>query len=172
MTLFALDSGDRVAPSITCYFCTVAVNRTFYYSSVVHWLVPLKGHRQGNSEYKPSYKLTRILIRAKLVKSCNFSCIRVKVGWSDLLKSNQLSVHAITCSIWDKYIDFDFPISLSTYFYKNRPFWEWSQLSSVEVCSSVTAVFCCCVFFFKPLMFVSYSCRCYEHCWEVVMPCV
>lgn len=29
------------------------------------------------------------------VASCNFSCIKVKVGWSGLLESNQLSVDAI-----------------------------------------------------------------------------
>lgn len=28
LTLFELDPGDQIAPNITCYFCTVAVDRT------------------------------------------------------------------------------------------------------------------------------------------------
>lgn len=33
-TLFELDPGDQIAPNITCYFCTVAVDRTLQFSSM------------------------------------------------------------------------------------------------------------------------------------------
>ena len=33
-TLFELDPGDQIAPNITCYFCTVAVDRTLQFSGM------------------------------------------------------------------------------------------------------------------------------------------
>lgn len=30
LTLFELDPGDQIAPNITCYLCTVAVDRTLW----------------------------------------------------------------------------------------------------------------------------------------------